>query len=99
MVYPELVKHLYEKYYPKNIIMNYIIINFNDFEDEETIFKIPINNTIILIDEFTYPCCERTYKNLIAYLDGIREHNNIITFIVSNELNLHESDKYKSLFL
>ena len=35
---------------------------------------------------------------MLTYLDGIREHNNVITFIISNELNLHEKEICKSLF-
>ena len=60
------------------------------------IHKIPINNANILMDEFNYLNNDKTYKNLLTYIDGIREQNNVITFIISNELNLHE--KKKDLF-
>ena len=39
------------------------------------IHKIPINNAVILIDKFSCPYNDKTYKNLLTYLDGIREHN------------------------
>ena len=62
------------------------------------IHKIPINNAIILIDEFNYQYNNNIYKNLLTYLDTIREHNNVITFIICNELNFHRKEIYKSLF-
>ena len=73
-------------------------MNFNDVNNEEIIHKIPIKYIIILIDEFNYPNNDETYKNLLTYLDAIREHNIVITFIISNELHLHENKRCKSLF-
>ena len=73
-------------------------INFNDFENEEIMYKIPIKDVIVLIDEFSYPNIGGRYKNLLTYLDRIREHNNVITFIIVIEHNLHENERCKSPF-
>ena len=39
---------------------------------------------------------ETTYKNVLTYLDGIWEHNNVITYIVNNELSLHKTKTCES---
>ena len=98
MVYRETGKILIPKIVSKDYNYELYNINVNDFNNEEKIHKIPIKDIIVLIDEFNYPNNDKTYKNLLTYLDGIREHNKVITFIISNKLNLHENKRCISLF-
>ena len=60
---------------PKVLAKNYNYelynINFNDFDNEKIIYKIPIKDIIVLIDEFNYPSIGGRYKNLLRYLNRI----------------------------
>ena len=63
-------------YIPKVDYYGLCDTNFNDFYNEEIMYKIPIKDEIILIDEFNYPNNEKTLKNLLTDLDGLSHVDN-----------------------
>ena len=76
-------------------------VDYDQFEHKEVISKLPNEDAIILIDEFSYNEYNQSikkYRNLIMYLDGIHENNNVVTFIITNDCYFHTNQKYASLF-
>ena len=76
-------------------------VDYDQFEHKEVISKLPNEDAIVLIDEFSYDYeynSNKKYRNLIMYLDGIHENNNVVTFIITNDCESHTNQRYASLF-
>ena len=73
--------------------------SYNDFNYVDIINKLPHKDCIVLIDEFYTNYNHReNYYNLLQYIDGIYENNNIIIFICTNDDKQHLNEKNKALF-
>ena len=89
-----IVKILGKKY-------NYSIYQtaYSHFENENILKHLPNKHAIVIIDEFKHSQTTNIKKrNLLCYLDGIKEKFNLIVFICSNEMDFHKSSKYEALF-
>jgi len=66
----------------------------------EAVIDLPYKDAIVLIDEFNLSEDENLsgYTSLLTYLDGIRELNNVMVFICTNNLTQHLESKYNALF-
>ena len=76
-------------------------LDYNKFDDEKYLQSLPFRNAIVLIDEFNrnHNAYENiNFCNLLKYLDGVEENNNLITFICTNSMDLHLESRNEALF-